>query len=258
MPDTAMTWGNFAPLAPKYSARPPHSAEVLKSIAALFPQGAEGIRLADVGSGTGNLLRSLSGINVSGYAVEPTLEMRQEAELQLAAEPIKARIEWVTGTAETTTLADKSVDWVLMGNLLQWIDQARAFTEAHRILRDGGLLTISWNVRDYDRDELQRGIEQKISDLVPDLYRTELTLEQIMEDAPLDGLFAQRLYIEQFYTAMIPASRFMDTWEGVNEIPSQVSKETWDRVLEAVRAAIPDRQTIETVWITQAWTYTKV
>lgn len=255
MPEAAMKWGNFAPIAPMYSARAPHSKDVLKCISALVPEEDGTIRIADIGSGTGNLLRSLSSLNVSGYAVEPTPEMRDEAHRQLAGDTIVDRMEWVGGTAENTGLTDSCVSWALMGNLLQWVDRPRAFQEARRILKDDGFLTISWNVRDYEKDPVQQRVEDTIRGIVPDLYRTEAGLDEIMGGIQTLGKFTEWMYVEQSYRHRLSADRFFDTWQGVNEIPSQVDEKTWNRVLEAIKGAIPGESEIDTVWITRAWTY---
>ena len=70
---------------------------------------APGQVVADIASGTGIWTRALLENGNSVIGVEPNTEMRQAAERLLAAFP---NFTSVAGTAEATTLADGSVDFV--------------------------------------------------------------------------------------------------------------------------------------------------
>jgi SAM-dependent methyltransferase len=62
-----------------------------------------------------------------------------------------ARVKWVDGTAEATTLPNASVDVVAAFQAWHWVDHPAGVTEARRILRPGGRLAAIYNERD-ERD----------------------------------------------------------------------------------------------------------
>lgn len=99
--------------------------------------------VADVGAGTGivSALFLKNGNRV--YAVEPNPEMREAAERALGDNPC---FQSVDGAAEDTTLADESVDLIVVANALHWVEAAAARVEFSRILKPGGRVAILWNV----------------------------------------------------------------------------------------------------------------
>src|SRR5579862_2299669 len=68
--------------------------------------------LADVGSGTGLLAELFLTMGCEVFGVEPNAEMRASGERLLSGYP---RFHSVEGRAESTTLADGSVDFVTAG-----------------------------------------------------------------------------------------------------------------------------------------------
>jgi len=100
--------------------------------------------IADVGSGTGILSQLFLQNNNTVYCVEPNAEMRAAGDLQLSSYPNYLPID---GTAETTTLADASVDFVTAGQAFHWFDPVKSSNEFRRILRPGGWVALIWNER---------------------------------------------------------------------------------------------------------------
>ena len=100
--------------------------------------------VADIGSGTGIsaelFLRNGNAVN----GVEPNREMREAAESLLARYP---DFHSVAGSAEETTLAAASVDFVVAGQAFHWFNAAKARAEFRRILRPGGFVVLMWNTR---------------------------------------------------------------------------------------------------------------
>src|SRR5262245_45297249 len=86
--------------------------------------------VADIGSGTGISTELLlrNGNVVQG--VEPNAEMRSAAERLLAG---FGNFHSVAATAEATTLANASVDWVMAGQAFHWFDVPRFRAECLRI-----------------------------------------------------------------------------------------------------------------------------
>lgn len=101
--------------------------------------------IADIGSGTGFSAQMFLDYGCAVYGVEPNSEMRQAGEELLSTFP---RFTSVSGTAESTSLPDASVDYVIAGQALHWFDLPRAASEFARILRPDGWVAVFWNTRD--------------------------------------------------------------------------------------------------------------
>lgn len=247
----AVTWGDFSPNANEYGQRPPYSDVVLSSLFQTVRAQCGSVKIAEFGAGTGNLLRSFKEDEISGFAVEPNKEMRAVAQKLAAAD---RRFEWVPGTAENSTLPPASVNWVLLGNAYQFVDPLAMFSEAKRILVPGGFLTIIWNVRHFKRDPLQRSIEEMVNRLAGNLKRTGISVAEIMENMDTGGCFREFVYTEATHKQTLSAERFLATWKAGHDVPSQVSAELWKHIIDETDRMIPKRGSIDTIWLTRAWT----
>lgn len=87
-----------------------------------------GLRLLDLGSGTGTLARGFGGI-----ALDRSIDMLRQA-------PDLPR---VASCAERLPFRDASFDAVTAGQCWHWFDGPRAAAEARRILRPGGRILIA-------------------------------------------------------------------------------------------------------------------
>ncbi|MBO1334036.1 class I SAM-dependent methyltransferase [Streptomyces sp. VRA16 Mangrove soil] len=103
---------------------------------------APGVRVLDLGAGTGKLTAVLVGMGFEVVAVEPDAAML--GELRAAVPGVRA----LHGSAERIPLPDASVDAVLAGNALHWFDMAVAGPELARVLAPGGVLAGLWNLMD--------------------------------------------------------------------------------------------------------------
>ena len=117
--------------------------EVLREECALRP----GDVIADIGSGTGFLSELFLKNGNRVYGIEPNLEMRQAGEEYLAAYDGFSSID---GSAESTTLADASVDFVTAGQAFHWFEQNAARREFRRILKPSGWIVAAWNFRERE------------------------------------------------------------------------------------------------------------
>jgi SAM-dependent methyltransferase len=114
---------------------------------------APGLRVLDLGAGTGKLTATLVTSGAEVVAVEPDPAMLTELRRALPA------VRALPGGAEAIPLPDASVDAVLAGNAMHWFDMAVAGPEIARVLAPGGIMAGLWNVMD-DRVEWVAGLEQ--------------------------------------------------------------------------------------------------
>lgn len=134
---------------------PPKLLDILRREAGLNATSA----VADIGSGTGILCRMLLENGNLVYGVEPNEAMRAAAEQQLAGH---ANFHSISGTAEATTLPDRSVDLITAAQAFHWFDAERARSEFARILKPGGAVAIVWNERRTESTPFLRDYEQLI------------------------------------------------------------------------------------------------
>jgi SAM-dependent methyltransferase len=126
---------NYLKYRPGY---PPEIIPLLESDCGLTTEST----IADIGSGTGLLTELLLKHGNRVFGVEPNAEMRVAGEKFLARYP---KFQSVDGAAESTTLADHSVDFVSAGQAFHWFDSERARPEFERILKPNGWLVLIWN-----------------------------------------------------------------------------------------------------------------
>jgi SAM-dependent methyltransferase len=143
---------NYVRCRPGY---PPEVVRTLKAECGLAPSHA----VADVASGTGIWTRMLLENGNPVFGVEPNAEMREAGQRLLAAFP---KFRSVAGTAEATTLADQSVDFVTAAQAAHWFDRVHSRREFVRILKPGGWLVLLWNERLTDSTRFLRDYEQML------------------------------------------------------------------------------------------------
>ncbi|MEV4717925.1 class I SAM-dependent methyltransferase [Micromonospora noduli] len=114
---------------------------------------APGLRVLDLGAGTGKLSATLAAVGADVVAVEPDPAMLTELRRALPA------VRALPGSAEAIPLPDASVDAVLAGNALHWFDMTVAGAEIARVLAPGGVLAGLWNIMD-DRIDWVAGLER--------------------------------------------------------------------------------------------------
>jgi SAM-dependent methyltransferase len=136
--------------------------------------------VADIASGTGIWTRQLLENGNPVFAVEPNAEMREAGERLLA---VFAKFNSVVGTAEATTLADQSVDFVTAAQAAHWFDRERARREFVRIMKPGGWLVLMWNERLTDSTAFLRDYERLLLTYGTDYQdiRHEHTTSEIAE-----------------------------------------------------------------------------
>ena len=124
--------------------RPSYPQEFMDYLYCCVGMGENGIA-ADIGSGTGILTRQILERGGKVFAVEPNADMRAAAEAELIG--FDGFVS-VNGSAENTTLADHSVDFITAAQAFHWFDRRRFKAECERILKPNGKVILVWNSRD--------------------------------------------------------------------------------------------------------------
>lgn len=147
--------------------RPSYPAAALDE---LFADGAGEKRpdVADVGSGTGIFTALLLPRAATVHAVEPNAAMRAEASRRLGPQGGYVAVD---GTAERTTLPDRSVDLVTAAQAFHWFDPVAAEAEFARILRPDGRVALIWNRRDHAGSAFLERYERLLATSLPDYVR---------------------------------------------------------------------------------------
>jgi SAM-dependent methyltransferase len=134
---------SFGAVAAEYAEhRPDYPADAVRWCVAPTGRAAAGLRVLDLGAGTGKLTAVLVGLGADVTAVEPDQDMLVELRRQLPSVRTKH------GPAEAIPLPDGSVDAVLCGQSMHWFDLSRALPEIARVLVPGGVLGAMWNSDD--------------------------------------------------------------------------------------------------------------
>ena len=144
---------SFGAVASAYAdLRPGYPDEAVRWALAPVAADVAGLRVVDLGAGTGILTELLIRLGADVTAVEPDEEMRAEFARRLPA------VRLLAGTAEDMPLPDGSADAVLCGQAMHWFDMDRALPEIARVVRPGGVLAGLWN-NDDDRVDWVAGLQ---------------------------------------------------------------------------------------------------
>ncbi|MGH3510215.1 MAG: class I SAM-dependent methyltransferase [Nocardioidaceae bacterium] len=129
---------SFGGVADAYDrARPSYPRE-----AAIWLTGAPPLRVLELGAGTGKLTEQLAALGHVTAAIDPLPEMLAHLARRLP------QVGAVLATAERIPVRSRSVDVVVSGQAFHWFDPALALPEIARVLRPGGRIALTWNLRD--------------------------------------------------------------------------------------------------------------
>lgn len=144
---------------------------------------AEGMRVADVGSGTGFSAELFLQNSCTVIGIEPNAEMREAGDQFLAG---NVQFSSIGATAENTTLEDHSIDLVVAGQAFHWFDRAAFKKECQRILKPGGHVVLIWNDRQTDSTDFLKAYEDLLKYFGTD-YK-EVNHKNVPDEA-FDALF---------------------------------------------------------------------
>jgi SAM-dependent methyltransferase len=129
---------SFGTVADAYDrARPGYPPEAARWLA-----GERGVRVLELGAGTGRLTSDLVALGHAVLATDPLAPMLRHLAARLPAVPAAQAV------AERIPLPARSVDVVVSAQAFHWFDLPRALPEIARVLRPGGEIALVWNERD--------------------------------------------------------------------------------------------------------------
>lgn len=144
--------GNYVRFRPSY---PKAVINVLREDCGLTPKSV----VADIASGTGLFTRLLLENGNRVFGVEPNKDMRLAGEHYLAAFP---NFMSVAGTAESTTLSERSVDLISCAQAAHWLKREEALCEFQRILKPERFVVILFNDRNVRGNPFSDDYEQLV------------------------------------------------------------------------------------------------
>lgn len=147
-----------------------------------------GARIADIGSGTGLSAEPFLKRGYGVIGVEPNAEMRRAAEDHLKQ---YAGFTSIDGSAEDTTLAPQSIDFVIAATAYHWFDPEPTRREFRRILKPGGQVVLLWNTRHQESAGMKA--YEALLDRYADGRQERHGWETIPPDTRAIALFAPRL-----------------------------------------------------------------
>lgn len=215
---------SFESVAAEYERHRPEYPEAALRWAAEQLGLAPGVRVLDVGAGTGKLTRGLVALGFEVVAVEPGVPML--AQLRAAVPEADA----IEGPAEAIPLPDASVQAAFAGQAFHWFDRPRALAELHRVIKPGGGLALLWNWWN-ERDPLQRELGELIGYAGHEPYRNEelpaepwfcevgRTVVETLEESSPDALVGYLSTASAFLTAK-PDER-EESLRAVHELASR-------------------------------------
>jgi SAM-dependent methyltransferase len=151
----------FMGFAERYDAHRPHPPLAIVAILTQLARTSRPVLVVDIGSGTG--LSTILWAEHAGavVGVEPSVDMRRQAQARAAAMPGATNVEFCDGYGYATGLPDACADIVTCSQSLHWMEPAPTFAEIARILRPGGVFaaydcdwppTFHWQVEQAYRD----------------------------------------------------------------------------------------------------------
>ena len=195
--DTVKVFSSKAEKFAKY--RWCYAAEATETICRIAHISATSV-IADVGSGTGILTGEFVDKVQRVYAVEPNPEMRQYAEKALARHPAFCSID---GLSNATTLPDRSVDLITVGQALHWFLPEATKQEFLRILKPGGWLAVLW------KEGTDQAMEEAMRSLFTEQYGWNTSGTKQKPDKPTEFYYGGQDYLRMSYPQII-----QESWEA--------------------------------------------
>jgi ubiquinone/menaquinone biosynthesis C-methylase UbiE len=138
-PNLSANVERFTGYADCYDAHRPQPPAILAEILTRLAQVERPAFVVDLGSGTGLSTLFWAGRADAVVGIDPSDDMRRQAEARTAATPAAGNIRFQAGFSTATGLPDGCADLVTCSQSLHWMQPEPTFAEVARILRTGGV-----------------------------------------------------------------------------------------------------------------------
>lgn len=155
--------------------------------------------IADIGSGTGRFTRLLLEKGNVVYGVEQNNEMRYKAEELLTQ---YSKFISIAGSAEKTSLNDKSLDFITVAQAFHWFDKEQCLSEFKRIIKEDGKVFILWDdfVGDYNDFSLEyKNVLSMFKNVEPENKGKRLSRTEMINDFFKDNRYETMSFTHELY-----------------------------------------------------------
>lgn len=221
------------------AARPTYPAALFQQLAAISP----GHALAwDAGCGNGQASLGLAAHFAAVFASDPSVQ-------QLGGAPAHPRITYAAEPAEQCSLADGSVDLVVVAQALHWFDLDAFYAQVRRVAKPGAVIA-AWT---YVQSEISPAIDALVRAFYhgpinrywpQDRQKVEAGYEGL--PFPFEPVDPGPVFIEMAWTAR-QMSDYVATWSAVQRYQAATGDDPLPAFAEALAAAWGSEERIRPV-----------
>jgi SAM-dependent methyltransferase len=228
-------------------ARPPYPAELYQLLADRCGL-APGVRVLEIGAGTGQATRELLARGARVTAVEPGARLAAHLAADLATdlpELESNQLTIVNEMVETAPLADQGFDIVASATAFHWVRVAVALPRLARALVPGGWLAVWWTVFGDPtrptpfRDAVEVLYNRNLPDKRYPSERGPLNIESWCDELSQGGHFTRPEVVQLRWEHALTADgarRLFGSFPNVNELDPRRRAEHLEAIADLVRA----------------------
>ncbi len=231
---------HFSSHAAAYAAyRPGYPGELANWLASIAP--TPGVAL-DAGCGSGQFSLLLAEHFEKVIATDPSAQQIENA----VQHP---RIDYRVATAETSGLADGSVDLLSVAQAAHWFDLPAFFREARRVLTPGGVIALITYVGMMARGPIEAICERFRLVTLDGYWPPERAMvENHYRDIelPFTPVAAPEFVIDVHWP-LAGLIGYLDTWSAVRAMERRVGRAPLDEVVSELSDAWGDPEAVRTI-----------
>ncbi len=172
--------------------RPHYPIEIIDLLAETCGLTPDSI-IADIGSGTGIFARLFLENGNAVIGVEPNKEMREAGQAHLSE---FGRFTSMAGTAESSLVPTRSMDFALAGQAFHWFDREKSRGEFKRILKPEGVAVLVWNDRRIDSSPFLHEYESLLKQYAIDYDK--INHKNVQDNAVFEAFFGGEFFEASF------------------------------------------------------------
>jgi SAM-dependent methyltransferase len=231
-------------------AADPTSAADTAAPAPDVTRSGEGVKVLEVGAGTGIASRQFAARGVTLTALEPDPEMAAVARRRAEAEGLK--IDLREEEFESAELTAGAFDLIISATAWHWIDPDRGAAIAARVLRPGGVLAAFWDGPVWDGNALRPDFDAAYAE-VGDAFEERGSFYPVAGQAKTVGpvefkggrgwapaeLFSEREQRRYRFSVSYDADTYLElisTHSDHNLLPVEAKRRLFDAIAAAIQA----------------------